>query len=130
MCFANAHRLFRVANISRLIRENRSSVENVMKSVCFESNTRERDLVNGIYGTLRYFQREAERLEENRTAWSAFFGVLQVLQSITHMHCLLRSPLQRQRQRCKTTMFIICCSSIYNSNNCITCRCPSSRCLL
>ncbi|KAG6545989.1 hypothetical protein Mapa_012651 [Marchantia paleacea] len=66
--FANAHRLFGVANILRLIRENKGSVEDLMKSVCFESDARERDPVNGVYGTLRHLQREAERLEEQRTA--------------------------------------------------------------
>ncbi|BBN11327.1 protein MpASLBD11 [Marchantia polymorpha subsp. ruderalis] len=74
--FANAHRLFGVANILRLIRENRSSVEDLMKSVCFESDTRERDPVNGAYGTLRLLQREAERLEEDRTALSERLRIL------------------------------------------------------
>ncbi|BBN10534.1 hypothetical protein MPTK1_5g04310 [Marchantia polymorpha subsp. ruderalis] len=41
-----------------------------MNSVCFEANARERDPVNGVYGTLRDLQREVERLEENRTAWA------------------------------------------------------------
>ncbi|OAE32428.1 hypothetical protein AXG93_3218s1000 [Marchantia polymorpha subsp. ruderalis] len=76
--FANAYRLFGVANILRLIRENRSSVEDLMKSVSFESDGRERDPVNGVYGTLRYLQREAEILEENGMVWSEKLRVLLV----------------------------------------------------
>ncbi|BBN13839.1 protein MpASLBD16 [Marchantia polymorpha subsp. ruderalis] len=76
--FANAHRLFGVAKILRLIRENRSSVQDLMMSVCFESDARERDPVSGEYGILRRLQREAERLEENITALSEKLRILLV----------------------------------------------------
>ncbi|OAE30515.1 hypothetical protein AXG93_2564s1010 [Marchantia polymorpha subsp. ruderalis] len=74
--FANAHRLFGVAHILRLIQENKNSVGDLMKSVCFESDARERDPVHGVYGILRRLKREADILEEHRSTLAEKLRIL------------------------------------------------------
>ncbi|OAE34661.1 hypothetical protein AXG93_2461s1000 [Marchantia polymorpha subsp. ruderalis] len=74
--FANAHRLFGVASILRLIGQNKNSVEDLMKTICEESDAREQDPVNGQFGTLKRLQSEVERLEELKSAWAEKLMIL------------------------------------------------------
>ncbi|KAL2653549.1 hypothetical protein R1flu_021677 [Riccia fluitans] len=60
--FANVHKLFGVANVLKLFRENQGNLEALVRSIVYEAEARERDPVNGAYGTLQMLQEREEFL--------------------------------------------------------------------
>ncbi|KAL3692471.1 hypothetical protein R1sor_006122 [Riccia sorocarpa] len=63
--FANVHKLFGVANVLKLFRENQDKLEDLVKSIVYEADARDRDPTNGAFGVLQLLKdREDELLRE------------------------------------------------------------------
>ncbi|XP_057818765.1 LOB domain-containing protein 25 isoform X1 [Cryptomeria japonica] len=63
--FLNAHKLFGVSNILRILRQvDDSQKKDAMKSIIYQSNAREKDPVHGCFGIIVMLQSRVERLRQ------------------------------------------------------------------
>eukprot|EP01018_Ginkgo_biloba_P021765 Gb_19720 [translate_table: standard] len=63
--FLNAHKLFGVSNILRILKQlDDSQKSDAMKSIVYQANAREKDPVHGCFGIIMMLQTQVERLKE------------------------------------------------------------------
>jgi len=64
--FLNAHKLFGVSNILRILKQlpDDSQKSDAMKSIVYQANAREKDPVHGCFGIIVMLQTQVERLRE------------------------------------------------------------------
>ncbi|KAL2635389.1 hypothetical protein R1flu_006868 [Riccia fluitans] len=64
--FANVHKLFGVANVLKLFRENQDKLEDLVKSIVYEADARDRDRVHGAFGILQLLKEREDELKRDR----------------------------------------------------------------
>lgn len=63
--FLNAHKLFGVSNILRILRQvDDTQKSDAMKSIIYQANAREKDPVHGCFGIIVMLQTQVERLRD------------------------------------------------------------------
>ncbi|KAL3685447.1 hypothetical protein R1sor_003469 [Riccia sorocarpa] len=62
--FFTVNKLFGVKNVMRMIKENSGNEQDLVMSLVYEAEARQRDPVYGAYGVLQLLEREANQLEQ------------------------------------------------------------------
>lgn len=95
--FLNAHKLFGVSNILRILKQvDDSKKSDAMKSIIYQANAREKDPVHGCFGIIIMLQTRIERLrEELELVRSQLMFLDQVYQSRDYCNV----PQKQQQQQ-------------------------------
>ncbi|KAL3685140.1 hypothetical protein R1sor_003162 [Riccia sorocarpa] len=78
--FSNVHKLFGVANVLKLFRENQDKLEDLVKSIVYEADARDRDPINGAFGVLQLLKDREDDLLGERMRLKRMYDAMLVLE--------------------------------------------------